>query len=175
MMHPRIGIPLLAMVMTACNGAPPPTPRAATAPEAPAAADPVPAPAVPASAAKSAIAASELTGTHWHLVGTSAGDLARHGAATGITLEFGADQVTGFGGCNRYSASFAVAGGVLSVGAVAATKRGCPGNGDAIERAWHATLATPLTLAREGRELRARTTAGEVLSFAPGPAPGAER
>lgn len=175
-MHIRFGIPLMAIVMTACNGTPPPAPRATAAPEAPQTAGPSPATAAPpVSAATSAIAASELLGTHWHLTSASAGELARHGGATGITLEFGADQVTGFGGCNRYSASFALADGMLSVGPVAATKRGCPGDADAIERAWHATLGAPLSLSKEGTALRARTAAGEVLSFAPGPVPGTER
>ena len=60
-----------------------------------------------------------------------------------MTLEIAADRLVGFGGCNRYTATYTLADSRLSVGPVHPPARlhGAP---DAIERAWHEALQAPL-------------------------------
>lgn len=116
--------------------------------------------------------AMELNGTTWHLVAADAGVLARHAPNSGVTLEFAADRVNGYGGCNRYSGGYTLSAGTLTVAPVAATKRGCMGDANEIERAWFAALASKLTVTQEGGELQLRTADGALLRLASGPAPG---
>ena len=66
----------------------------------------------------------DLTGTFWRLE-----DLAGAGVMNRVqtTLEFLSDgQVSGSGGCNRFSGSYQRQGDALSFGPIAATRMACP-------------------------------------------------
>lgn len=66
-----------------------------------------------------------LTGDEWIVEDIGGGgviDMAR------TSLAFGEDgRVTGSGACNRYGASYTLTGEGLSIGPIAATRKGCPG------------------------------------------------
>lgn len=116
--------------------------------------------------------AMELSGTKWHLVRADAGVLAKHAPSSGVTLEFTADRVNGYGGCNSYNGAYTLSAGTLSVGPVGATKRGCMDAAGEIERAWFAMLASKMTVTQDADGLQLRTVDGAALRFAPGPATG---
>lgn len=88
--------------------------------------------AVPASA--SPAAAGILIGTEWKVVRLGGAELV---SGTSITLAFGEDTVTGFGGCNGFGYGeldgqvvngwYRQAGDRLAIGRVVATWKGCPG------------------------------------------------
>ena len=66
----------------------------------------------------------DLAGTSWRLE-----DLAGAGVLDRVpsTLEFGPDgQISGSGGCNRFSGSYQRHGDTLSLGPLAATRMACP-------------------------------------------------
>ena len=119
--------------------------------------------------------AMDLSGTKWHLVTADAGVLAKHAPTSGVTLEFTADRVNGFGGCNKYSGAYTFSAGTLSVGPVTATKRGCMDAAGAIENAWFDTLASKLTVTQDANGLQLRAADGAQLRFASGPASGPKR
>ncbi|MCI1709097.1 MAG: META domain-containing protein [Chiayiivirga sp.] len=112
-----------------------------------------------------------LDGTHWALVSADKGELAKLAPTSGITLGFAPDAIFGYGGCNQYRGGYSLAEGVLAAGAVAATKRLCPGEASAAEAAWLALLGAPLALTATGETLELRSTDGTVLRFAPGSPP----
>jgi len=116
--------------------------------------------------------AMDLSGTKWHLATADAGALAKLAPTSGVTLEFTADRVNGYGGCNSYSGPYTLSAGTLTVGPVAATKRGCMDAAGAIESAWFAMLASKLTVTQDAAGLRLRAADGAQLSFASGPGPG---
>jgi heat shock protein HslJ len=93
-------------------------------------ADPV---AVDPPAAK----AAAIVGTEW--------ELARIGAAapatgTRVTLQFDADRLGGYGGCNWYGATWSSRDGAMRIGQVESTARGCAGPVLAQEATLFATL-----------------------------------
>ncbi len=87
------------------------------------------------------VSAADLDGTSWTLVEIDADQPALADAAA--TLNFQDGQVLGSGGCNDYTASFSlddVNPFVMSLGPVAATRRGCPDPAGAQEAAYFAAL-----------------------------------
>lgn len=114
--------------------------------------------------------ALKLGGTTWHLVSAEKGVLAKHARGSGVTLEFGADRVSGYGGCNTYSGAYTFNAGKLKVAPVSATKRGCMDSANETERAWFAALSAPLTVTQRADGLELRTADGVLLRFATGPA-----
>ena len=112
----------------------------------------------------------DLAGTSWQLASADGGMLAKS-EARNVTAEFTADKVSGNGGCNRYNGTYTLAGDVLTVGPVAATKRGCMGNAGDIESEWFAALAKPLKATRVDGQLQLRTADGATLKFAPAAKP----
>lgn len=132
--------------------------------------------AVFASGALGACAASpgaplELGGTHWTLATADSGPLAPFAASSGVTLQFESDRLAGYGGCNQYSGSYTLEGSKLTAGPVAATKRGCMGDGNTIERAWFAVLAAPMQVERDGDALVLTASEGAKLRFGAGAKP----
>jgi heat shock protein HslJ len=106
----------------------------------------------------------DLDGSRWRLISSSDGG--EQAAATAATLEFSTDRLSGFGGCNRYSAGYSVQDGMLTAAPVVATKRACAeASANASERAWFALLSTPVQISREGESLLLRTQAGGVWGF----------
>ena len=114
--------------------------------------------------ATTANAPLELAGTSWQLASASGGALAMP-EAKAVTLEFTADQASGNGGCNRYNGSYTLRDGVLTLGPVIATKRGCIGPGNEIEAAWFGALAQPLKVSSSEGELQLVTAAGETVTL----------
>ena len=112
--------------------------------------------------------AMELNGSKWTLASAERGALATPGS--GVTLEFSADQLSGYSGCNSYTASYTFANGTLSVGTVSATKRGCADAAGAVEKAWFELLrGGTLTLNQVGNDLSVQGADGSKLRFAPTP------
>lgn len=106
-----------------------------------------------------------LDQTAWQLTPPLSGALAKP-AASSITLEFKDGRATGYGGCNSYSGSYTQEGTALTIGPLAATKRGCMGDVGAVERAWFDTLAQPLFAGMVGDKLHLTTKAGQTLELA---------
>jgi heat shock protein HslJ len=111
--------------------------------------------------------AVSLVGTRWELQSADRGILSSKATSSGVTLEFAADRVSGYGGCNRYSSSYQLSGANLQLGSVVATKRGCMGDANAIESAWLSLLATALVVDASGGRLQLRAADGTELVFAP--------
>ena len=118
-------------------------------------------------------AAVQLVGSHWDLVSADQGFLAAHAALSGVTLQFGAEHVSGYGGCNTYRGTYTLDAGKLAVGPIGATKRGCMDPANEVEAAWFATLSQPLAVSRDGDKLRLTSADGTQLRFRPGKAPAA--
>lgn len=106
----------------------------------------------------------QLAGTSWQLASASGGPLALPEANV-VTVEFTADRASGNGGCNRYSGPYTLQDGVLTLGPVVATKRGCIGPGNEIESAWFGALAKPLKVSTSDGELHLVTDGGETVRF----------
>jgi heat shock protein HslJ len=126
--------------------------------------------AVLASGVLGACAASpgtplQLGGTQWTLASADSGPLAPFAATSGVTLQFEGDRLAGYGGCNQYSGPYTLEGSKLSAGPVAATKRGCMGDGNTIERAWFEVLAAPMQVERDGDALVLTASDGAKLRF----------
>lgn len=116
--------------------------------------------AMTACAAAPENAPASLVDTSWALSASDADGLKAAGAASGVTLVFAADRVSGSGGCNRYQADYTLVGDTLTVGPVGATKMGCMDGRGEIERAWFAALGKPLTVARSGDSLVLKSADG---------------
>lgn len=104
-------------------------------------------------------------GTSWSLDTAAAGPLAKSGSASGVTLVFGPDGVSGNGGCNQYRATYTLDAATLRFGPVGATKRGCMDDRAEIERTWFGVLGGALEVSREGDRLVLRDAAGVSYSF----------
>jgi heat shock protein HslJ len=81
------------------------------------------------------------------------------------TLNFvNAEQVQGSGGCNSFSGAMKVEGGVLRLGPIIATKRGCVGPIQAQEDRFLKALADVRGMKMQGEDLVLTNDKGEVLS-----------
>jgi heat shock protein HslJ len=67
--------------------------------------------------------AGDLTGAHWRPSEIKSSELP---AETPLYLEFKDGQVTGYGGCNRFFAGYAISGDAIKIGPLASTRKGCP-------------------------------------------------
>ncbi|MBB5207314.1 META domain-containing protein [Chiayiivirga flava] len=108
-----------------------------------------------------------LADSAWTLAGASAGPMMKGGASGTVTLAFAADRISGSGGCNRYQATYTLAGNTLTVGPVGATKIGCQDERGEIERGWFSVLGGPLTVTRAGDRLVLRDAVGVTYSLLP--------
>jgi heat shock protein HslJ len=69
-------------------------------------------------------AAAPLAGSEWRPV--AIGDTAP-GSDSGSFVQFrGEGQITGTGGCNRFSGTYEIDGATIRIGPLAATRRACP-------------------------------------------------
>ncbi|MDU9003670.1 META domain-containing protein [Sedimentitalea todarodis] len=77
------------------------------------------------------------------------------------TLVFGTDgQLSGTGGCNRYSGTYELSGDMLSIGPLASTRMACPEAISNQENRFFETIASPLRAAMD--ETRALILTGEA-------------
>ena len=110
-----------------------------------------------------------LVGTSWQLQSADRGLLASKADASAITLEFSADRISGYGGCNRYNGAYQLSGANLEFGPVAATKRSCMGDADAVESAWSVAAPDPWCRSSSSNFSCARPTAPNWFSTRPRP------
>ena len=140
----RTLVPLLALALAGCTGAP--APKA----EAPGGRAPAPAPSIGAS----------LAGTRW--IGVVAGN---PDPRTLPRLEFvSSERVTGYTGCNMLTGSYTYDGDRLEV-AAATTKRACIGAGSETEALMLAILAGRPRVAITGNKLILTTPEGKRLEL----------
>jgi len=136
-------LPLVALALGACAGAPQAEAPSRAAAEAPAAA--------PLS----------LTGTRWIGVVEGSPDPRSLPRLEFITSE----RVAGYTGCNMMSGGWRMEGGTVRVGPLVSTKRACVGPESEIERRVVAALAG--TVKREGDRLVFTGAGGERFEFMP--------
>jgi len=89
------------------------------------------------------LAAAPVTDREWTL-GESTAPLGAGGRPATLRLESATSRAVGFGGCNRFSASYRLSGDSLSFGPVASTRMACA-DGDALERSFLATMPAVAT------------------------------
>jgi heat shock protein HslJ len=110
-----------------------------------------------------------LEGPTWLLTslpGHQPADLAKLPRRVSLRLTEG--RVTGFGGCNLLTGSYAAKGSSVTL-KLASTMMACPEPGAGIERAFLQALKEPVTHAAKGDRLTLTTGSGTVLEFEPEP------
>lgn len=120
-------------------------------------------PVVEARMTEAAAAPASLAGTAWRVVRIGAQEVPE-GVEAGLIFE--AAQVSGSTGCNSLGGSYAFAEGTLTFGLLRTTRRACLGAGDAVERAFLAALAGPLSVVAGGPgALRLVPEAGDEIAL----------
>ncbi len=105
--------------------------------------------------------ADSLAGSEWVSVEIAGTALPPESRAM---LQFGAEgKVGGNAGCNRFSGGFAVTDGTIAFGPMAVTRKMCPPEMMAVERAFLAALAGSAGYARDGIALELRDAGGAVV------------
>ena len=105
----------------------------------------------------------ELKGTNWTANGVNNGKTAVVGVAdtAKLTASFGADgQLTGFGGCNNFTATYSTDGSKISITALAGTKKTCGTETDQLEQQYFTALQNSATYEVSGSTLNVRDSAG---------------
>lgn len=106
-----------------------------------------------------------LTGTSWTLVELAGKPVVEGGKP--VTAEFdGEGRVAGSAGCNRYTASYKLVAGQLSISQAISTRMACaqPGVMEQ-EAAFLKAMEKVMTFQREGERLTLTTTDGQTLVF----------
>jgi heat shock protein HslJ len=121
--------------------------------------------ATPAPAAPSAPAPA-ITDVDWNLVqiGEQANPLGAGGRPVTLRLDSARMRAAGFGGCNRYGASYTLRGDSLSFGPGMSTKMACP-DGMALEDTWLRTLPRIVTFAATESTLTLKTADGPIATL----------
>lgn len=93
------------------------------------------------------------------------------GAAPTLTLDTtsGQRRASGFAGCNRFSGSYALSGGKLTLGELATTRKACGAHADSLELAYLDALShigTTLVQMRAPQQMRIIAASGVTLTFA---------
>jgi heat shock protein HslJ len=107
-------------------------------------------------------------GTRWRLAASERPALQVPEAAR-VILQFGDGTIFGDSGCNRYTAGYTIDHGRITMQPIGATKRGCMGPINAVERAWFEALPTLQWISRDGDALLLRLAAGDTLRFVDAP------
>ena len=109
-----------------------------------------PADETPAQAAAPAVATTPavITDIDWNMTGLGERTHPLGAGGKQVTLRFDAatQRAGGFGGCNRYNASYSLRGDSLSFGPGMSTKMACP-DGMELEEAWLKALPRVVTFA----------------------------
>jgi heat shock protein HslJ len=106
-----------------------------------------------------------LAGTLWEAVSVNDGRQAviSIDEAGQPTARFGDGTITGFGGCNRYTASYSIGDGTIEIGPAAATRKMCPQPGVMEqETRFFAALETAATYSIDRDRLELRTANAEL-------------
>ncbi len=104
-------------------------------------------------------------GAQWHLTSyTADGETVTVPWSVDATLELESGAASGFGGCNRFSGSYALDGDSLTFAdAISRTFAACTGEGQTVEDAYLANLPVTATWAIEGDTLSLADSAGDVI------------
>lgn len=102
--------------------------------------------------------------TAWKLLDSNVDGLDSAEAAS-IRLRIEPDRLSGDSGCNSFGGSYAFSDGVLLIGPIAATKRGCPGPRAAVESALFEALPKVRSARSEDEQLVLMTEDGKRLRF----------
>jgi heat shock protein HslJ len=112
------------------------------------------------------VQSQSLAGTKWLVISYNNGKGAVTSVTSGtkLTASFTAADVSGFAGCNDYSASAKTTPPKITVGPVSATRKACstPSGVMEQEQAYLAALATAATYRLEGNQLELRTAADAI-------------
>jgi heat shock protein HslJ len=107
-----------------------------------------------------------LAGTAWDLAlyaPAGASELAPVPEGVTPTAEFTEDQVSGSGGCNRFSGGYTTDGDSITIGPLASTLMACVGEADAVEADYLARLGQAATYAITDGTLTLSDGAGQVV------------
>ena len=104
---------------------------------------------------------ADIEGVPWVLDSGAGVD----GAAPAPTATFEGGRVTGTTGCNRYSGTYAVEGGRLTIAPGATTMKACPPPADEVERAYLAALGRVGGWRVDGDELVLLADGAPALRF----------
>ena len=148
MSHPMRTLAIAcALALAACEATPPPRPAAA-------------APSQPPGSAPVSANLQGIAGTRWIAADTSVPEASRP------RLEFLAQgRVSGFTGCNMLGGAWSEQGGVVRLGQVMATKRGCMGPEGEIEKRLLPLLGPETRVVREGARLVLTAAGGARFEF----------
>lgn len=108
-----------------------------------------------------------LEGTEWSLVAVTGGAPVPAEADASLVLEPSEGRATGSSGCNRFIATYTLAGGRLTFGMEALTRRGCSDPLMALERDYMEALRLTGSYRMAGGELELLGEAGPVARFRP--------
>ena len=107
-----------------------------------------------------------LAGTAWDLAQYApAGATELSPVPEGVTptAEFTADQVSGSGGCNRFTGGYTTDGDTLTIGPLASTEMACVGDASTVEADYFARLGEVKTYAITDGTLTLSDSAGQVV------------
>ena len=124
-----------------------------------------------ASGAASEALSADLGRARWVLSAIEPSDHpAADWAASGITAEFdlAADRLSGFAGCNNYSAAVTVAGDRMQVSEPASTRMACPAPAMELEQEYLERLARTSAFAVTGDRLELSLSDGSGMAFRAG-------
>lgn len=107
-----------------------------------------------------------ITDRDWVLValGTQPAPAGRGGQPATLRLEASPSRAVGFAGCNRFSASYTLAGDSLRFGPALATKMACA-DGDELERGFLSALPVVATYEATDSSLILEGSTGQVARF----------
>jgi len=107
-----------------------------------------------------------LEGATWRLASVAHADGQLHTVPNGVeaTASFANGLVSGSGGCNRYTASYSVDAGKLTIGLAASTMMACPEPQTDVEQAFMAALATTMAYKIEDDQLSLLDAGGRKIA-----------
>jgi putative lipoprotein len=119
-----------------------------------------------AASSSSGNPAPSIVEREWALVtlGDSAAPPGSGGKPATIRFDSAASRAAGFAGCNRYGASYTVAGDSLHFGPAISTKMACAG-GDALERAYLAIIPEVTGFRATDSTLTLTGSSGQLAKF----------
>jgi heat shock protein HslJ len=111
-----------------------------------------------------------LEDTQWQLASLAGASLdIPPEARPGLIFRQDAKQVSGFGGCNRFTGSYTVEGELILLGPIASTRMACA-RGMEVERAFYAALSRAARWEIAGAHLELLDAAGRMVAqFEPAP------
>ncbi|MCU0808693.1 MAG: META domain-containing protein [Candidatus Contendobacter sp.] len=122
--------------------------------------------ALPVLALAGEVDRTALEGALWRLVSVARTDGQLHAVPNSVetTATFANGSVSGSGGCNRYTASYTVDDGKLTIGKAASTMMACPKPQTAIEQPFMAALAATMAYKIEDGQLSLLDAGGQKIA-----------